>query len=97
MFTKNKIILKKISNFLATNLKLELSDLDKKINMIVKTTKFNNLQNLEKKHGFSEAPDKKKLFFRKGVLGQWKVVLTNQQIKKIENTFKSIMINLKYL
>ena len=56
-----------------------------------------NLSNLEEKNGFEEKAKKSEKFFRKGSIDEWKIKLTKDQIKKIEENFKAEMIELKYL
>ena len=69
----------------------------KKIINCIESTKLFNLKEIEKKIGFKEKPINNKSFFRKGSINEWKEILTNDQIKFIENNFKNEMIELKYL
>jgi len=67
-------------------------------NIIEKTinnTEFKNLQKLEKVGGFSEATYNN--FFRKGKYGQWKKILSKEQISLIENKLGPTMKKLGYL
>ncbi len=67
-------------------------------NIIEKTinnTEFKNLQKLEKVSGFSEATYNN--FFRKGKYGQWKKILSKEQINLIENKLGPTMKKLGYL
>ena len=64
------------------------------IQKILKSTDFENLKALEQKKGFEEA--NRGNFFREGKRDQWKKVLTNAQIQKIENKFRDFMIKFRY-
>ena len=66
-----------------------------KINNIVNSTSFNNLQKLELKQGFNESINENK-FFAVGQKDQWKSELEQNQIKIIEDKFGFMMKKLKY-
>ena len=66
-----------------------------KINNILNSTSFNNLQKLELKHGFNESINENK-FFAVGQKDQWKNELEQNQIKIIEDKFGLLMKKLKY-
>ena len=89
-------ILNKIIVFFKNNTKIETTNLNKKIDNIIKTTNFQFLKNQEQKYGFSEATTYSE-FFRKGTNNQWREVLTNKQIERIESAFKPLMKKLKYI
>ena len=57
---------------------------------------FKNLTDNEKKFGFTERLGKEK-FFRKGLVDEWKNVLKENLVKKIEKEFFEEMKELKYL
>jgi len=90
----------KILTFICKITKTKL-DLDKnKLKNVLKTTAFSNLQNLEKKNGFSEASNvdgKKITFFKYGAKNNWKNFLTSKNIKTLEDSFKEEMEELEYL
>jgi hypothetical protein len=65
------------------------------INKSIENTNFKNLQNLEKKFGFSEKEHG--VFFRKGKSGNWKKELDKKITFQIEQTFKEEMKELGYL
>ena len=67
-----------------------------KISNIILTTNFENMKKTEDKEGFKEAKEWTK-FFSVGKKNQWKDKLSLNQIKKIEKSFKDVMINFKYL
>ena len=77
--------------------------LDKqKFENVIKTTSFENMQKLEKSFGFAEANLDKKTgkkipFFYLGPKNNWKNILENSSIKKIEKEFEKEMIELGYL
>ena len=66
------------------------------INKSIENTNFKNLQNLEKKFGFSEKGFGE-FFFRKGKVGNWKEKLNQDLVKKIEEKFKLEMKELGYI
>ena len=85
----------KIINFLNKLFGLEFNE--EKIRQCIKITDFNNLQDLEKKLGFSENIKSKELFFNKGKVGQWKKFLSDEIVKKIEIKFEKEMKELNYI
>ena len=52
---------------------------------------------METKIGFKEKPSTSNSFFRKGITDEWKNVLSEKQIKLIEENFYNEMKELKYL
>ena len=73
-----------------------------KLNKVLKTTEFKQMQSLEKVQDFTEAMiDKKtntrKSFFRLGPNNDWKKDLKKNNIEKIEQAFEKEMIELGYI
>ena len=73
-----------------------------KFKNVIKTTDFEKMKNLEKQKGFFEAKTNLKTgekipFFNLGPKNDWKELLENNVIKKIETAFKKEMIELGYL
>jgi len=66
-----------------------------KFEFAIKETRFSNLQAIEAKTGFREKGQGQK-FFRKGEAGQWKGVLTANQIRQIEEDHKEVMRKFGY-
>ena len=62
---------------------------------IINTTNFKLLQSAEKKHGFKEATHCN--FFRSGEKNQWKKLLKDEQIKKLEKNFGALMKEVGYI
>ena len=60
------------------------------------STSFKKLQLLEKNQKFGEATEHSK-FFRKGISGGWKQILTDKQVKQIEDKLSVPMKYLSYL
>ena len=85
---------KKIINYLNEIDNSEISE--EKLSIALKQTDFEELQGMEKKHGFREKL-KGELFFRKGKSGTWKEELPRDLINKIENLFHKEMTELGYL
>ena len=76
-------------------------DLDKnKLKNVLNTTTFDSMQKLEKQNGFNEAVElngKKITFFKYGAKNNWKKILTSENKKKIEDSFREEMKELGYL
>jgi len=98
-FKKETLI--KIFNFfekLGMKKKLDISKLDK----IIETTEFTKMQKLEREKKFTESiiddkTGKKKPFFHLGPNNDWKKILDDRNIKKIEGYFHKEMKELGYL
>jgi len=93
---------KKILKFIykLKNIKFDIDEI--KIKNVIQSTSFENMRNLEKEKGFSEArinnETKEKIpFFNLGPKNDWKKSLDLEIIKKIEKTFKKEMKELGYL
>ena len=86
----------KIVNFFETNYNIEIKNKDLRIENIIQTSDFNKLKQIEQESFFPENQDNSSIFFRKGSSDQWKEKLTDNQINKISNRFKSEMKELKY-
>ena len=69
---------------------------EKKIQFSVDNSQFNVLKNGEIKYGM-ETNKGKGSFFRSGTSGQWKNLLSNSQIKKIEDSCREGMLAFNYL
>jgi hypothetical protein len=69
----------------------------KKIQMSIESTKFVNLQNLEKRNMFFEKSKNTKVFFREGKIKQWEKKLDIKMLNKIKEKFSKEMIKLGYL
>ena len=81
-----------LNNIGNLNLKMN-NDLLKSIKI---STSFKKLQLLEKHQKFDEATPHSR-FFRKGISGGWKKILTNKQTKEIEDKLSIPMKHLAYL
>ena len=95
-------ILLKVLNFIY-NLSKSKFLIDKiKLKNVLYSTKFEKMEKLEKEIGFHEAninkADGKKIkFFNLGKNNNWKNILKDNLVNKIENSFKKEMIELNYL
>ena len=83
-----------IIDFFKINYNFKFNNTNQLINNIITTTSFKKLKDYEKDHGFYKSTNS---FFRKGTSKQWKSVLSNSQIRNIENSFRSTMRDFKYL
>ena len=63
----------------------------------IEFSSFNELKKQEKIEGFKEKPIKTKSFFKSGKANNWKGKLTQEQIDKIIEYNKEVMIKYKYL
>ena len=75
--------------------KMNISIDQEKLSKSVISCQFSNLRKMEDDQGFIEKTNSK--FFRKGTKDSWKNDLTENLRKKIEENFKSEMIELGYL
>jgi len=95
--TENEI--NRIVNFL-NNLNIKISVSNEKIKNCIESTKFENFQAMEKKGLFDESvgmKNKKKTFFYLGKKNNWKKLLNEEIIYKINNKFEKEMKELGYL
>ena len=98
--TKEKLI--EVLNFFQTlGMNKSLYD-DKKLENVIKSTQFSNMQKLEKEIGFNESvidkkTNKKKAFFNLGPSNNWKTTLDTKLTNKIEESFSKEMEELGYL
>ena len=96
LISNKKEIILKVIKFFEENYKFTFNNVEEKISNIILTTNFENMKKTEDKEGFEEAKEWTS-FFSVGKKNQWKDKLSLNQIKKIEESFKDVMINFKYL
>ena len=94
--------LRKILKFIykLKNIKSEIDE--NKLKNVIESTNFENMKNLEKEKGFTEAKTNKETlekiaFFNLGPKNDWKKLLDAELKKKIEKAFKKEMEELGYL
>ena len=92
--TRNEI--KKIANFLSIILKLNQNKFNSIIYNVNNSTHIDKFRKYEKNFEFNEA-SKYSNFFGKAETSSWKGILSAKTILKIENIFKTTMIELDYL
>lgn len=63
----------------------------------VEATRFETLRAAEDRHGFGERPLSAERFFRRGVAGGWREVLSPAQVARIEADHGGVMAELGYL
>ena len=88
--------LQTLINFLEKKFKLKFHNINIKLKNVLETTNFKTFQDYEKKFGFKESSNNEK-FFNQGRASQWKKILTKEQIKKIESSFKDKMEQFGYI
>ncbi|HJX71832.1 MAG TPA: sulfotransferase domain-containing protein [Bacteroidales bacterium] len=69
---------------------------DEKICKSIEFSSFENIKKQEQEKGFREKAAKSESFFRKGISGDWKYVLTKEQIDKIVSRHKKMMERFGY-
>ncbi len=84
-------------NYLFRKLSFPLETNAERIRKCIEISNFNNLQNLEKKLGFSDNIKSGATFFNKGTTNQWQDELNHKIIYKIEKKFKKEMKELNYI
>ena len=91
---KKKDVFNDIVNFFEKNFHIKFNLTKIKTNNIIETTGFQELKSQEREFGFTEAQSSN--FFRSGKKNQWKNVLNNEQINKLENKFRDFMNKFGY-
>lgn len=69
---------------------------DEKIKKALHYSSFENLKKQENEKGFREKVTKSESFFRKGVAGDWKTVLSGSQVQRILRDHGSMMARFGY-
>ena len=85
----------KLSNFLKKFAYFYTNEI--KINNIIETTSFELLKKKEENEGFEEAVNSKIKFFNSGPKSNWKNIVDEKLIHKIEKSFEKEMKELNYL
>ncbi len=70
---------------------------DQEIEKALAYSKMEKLQQQELKEGFKEKSPRSKLFFRKGIPGNWREYFTPDEVESFIRTNKSLMIKYGYL
>jgi hypothetical protein len=63
----------------------------------IRFSSFENLAGQEKEHGFIEQSAKSAQFFRKGQIGEWRSVLTQDQVDRMVEAHQDVMREFGYL
>ena len=101
LITNKKSIILKVFKFLnSLGMKLDIDMV--KLNKVIKTTEFEQMQIIEQKETFTEAmidekTGKRKIFFNLGPKNDWRVNLDNKNKEKIEQAFSKEMEELGYI
>jgi Sulfotransferase domain len=91
------MLLKPIKTFGLVTKFLQLNVPKNVLTKAIKQSSFKTLQAQEKKDGFLERSDKADSFFRSGKAGQWKKVLSEDQVKNIVDAHYDVMQKYGYL
>jgi hypothetical protein len=76
---------------------LLLNPTDAELDRAIELSSFENLKNEEQQDGFNEKPEHAERFFREGRAGQWKDILTREQIDRIIRMHRAQMMRFGYL
>lgn len=85
-----------LSSFTALARHLQLAATPDQIALAVERSSFEELQDEEERSGFAERPKEAQRFFREGRIGQWREVLTQQQIDRIVADHREQMARFDY-
>lgn len=77
--------------------RLELAHTHSNFENALKKSEFNHLKTLEETYGFREKPLQAKSFFREGRHGNYKNILSREQISSITSHHQKIMLELSYI
>nr|WP_234889125.1 sulfotransferase domain-containing protein [Agrobacterium vitis] len=76
---------------------LDLRPTEVQLRNAIEKSSFSELAKQELKHGFKEKPQRAERFFREGRAGQWRDLLSSEQIKKVLATHAPMMQRTGYL
>ena len=86
---------RKILNYLAPINNFSFNE--KKFQNSLRSIDFNNLKELETRKGFDERTGKNEIFFRKGIIDEWKTTLNGDILDLVQNKFNTEMEELNYI
>lgn len=76
---------------------LGLAPTQERLERAVRLSSFSSLKQLEEAHGFREKPAHAEAFFRAGKTGQWRDVLTPEQVSRIVSDHREQMNRFNYI
>ena len=76
---------------------LELPDEPARVEKALRFSDLGELQRQEHEDGFREAPQRVSRFFRKGIVGDWRSLLNDRQIRRVIDDHGEVMARLGYL
>jgi len=85
-----------LSSFTALTRHLRLDATPDQVALAVNRSSFDNLQDEEERAGFRERPQQAERFFREGRIGQWREVLTPQQVERVVAAHREQMARFGY-
>lgn len=74
-----------------------LSHATDRINQALEKSSFERLKKQEQEKGFLERAAQSESFFRKGLAGSWRNVLTPEQVDRIVRTHREVMERFGYI
>jgi len=91
------MLMKPLETFSKAAKFLQLDVSSNLIEQAISHSSFNKLKKFEDEVGFLDKPPKLKHFFRKGIAGDWKATLTENQIQQIIKDHSEVMRKFGYL
>ncbi|MEZ9198203.1 sulfotransferase domain-containing protein [Shewanella sp. 10N.286.54.B9] len=86
-----------LTSFTAISQFLHLPSDESSVIKAIDLCQFDKLKAQEQLNGFVEKPRKSSAFFRKGKVGDWQQVLSQQQVERIVNDHFDVMLRLGYI
>jgi hypothetical protein len=91
------MLLNSLSTFMQAVRFSGLEHTEEEVEKAIRFSSFEELKKQEKEKGFREKSPNTTCFFRKGQIGSWKEVLSDQQIEKIIDDHRQVMVRFGYL
>jgi hypothetical protein len=85
-----------LTSFTALARHLQLAATPDQVALAVERASFDKLQDEEAREGFKEKPERAERFFREGRAGQWRELLSQQQIDRIAGAHREQMARFGY-
>ena len=96
LIMNKEVVINEIINFFEKNYFFKFENKNEKIQNMIDSTKFLKFKREEEQKGFQESVGNNS-FFSVGKKNQWKSILNNKQINRIEKKFGKVMENYNYI